>query len=181
MISFSSLVDRLIILGDERFIIDISKRESFYSPEREQKLHRDFNSKIPISLSNPKKRGHSESANQHEDGINKIMNNQRSPPIQRRGSSPPNNHFAKDRAEMPPNEEIVTRGRGPNNLNSLNEYDDNSENDVGEDIKRFYTKQFVKGFRSFPSSNLSLEDTSLVKLRKINVSQDRYVRGLKNN
>jgi hypothetical protein len=78
---------------------------------------------------------------------------------------------------MPPNDETAIKGRSLNGRNDSNECGDNSEVDFGEDVKRFYIKRPIKCSRSFPSANLFFEDISLMKLQKINVSQNGYVRG----
>jgi hypothetical protein len=65
---------------------------------------------------------------------------------------------------MPPNDEIAIKGRSSNGRNDPNEYNNNSEDDFGEDIKKFHIKRSIKCSRSFLSVNLSSEDISLVKL-----------------
>jgi len=134
--------DRPIVLGDEGSTMDMSERASPRSPERERELHPGFNSRIPISLSNPEKRGRVGGDDQHEDDINEAVNSQRSPPTQRRKSSPPSSYSTKDPTEMPPKDEMATRGRNPSGRNGPNECGDNFEDDVSDDATRFrFAKQ----------------------------------------
>jgi hypothetical protein len=65
------------------------------------------------------------------------VNNQRSPPIQRRKSSSPSNYSTKIPAEMPPKDEMTIKGRGLSGRNNPNECGDNFENDINDNITKF--------------------------------------------
>jgi hypothetical protein len=57
------------------------------SPERKLDPNRGFDSRIPISLSNPKQSNNAEGNNRLQDGLDKDMNNEHQLPITRRGSA----------------------------------------------------------------------------------------------
>jgi hypothetical protein len=74
-IFFSLITDRSILLENENSIININERANPRNLKRKQKLHRDFNSRISILLFYPEKRNSDENDGQHENSINKIINN----------------------------------------------------------------------------------------------------------
>jgi hypothetical protein len=135
---FLRAADMPIVLECNGSAVDLNDLATLDDLRREQEPHWGFDERIPLSLSTDA----ANTNNQHNGGIDKTVISQGPSSTMRRGSSPLASHSTKDPAEMPPKDEMATRGRGSSGRTGPNECGDDFEDDVSDDAKRFrFTKQ----------------------------------------
>jgi len=79
--------------------MDINGSATASGPEREQETHKNFNERIPLSLSGPGQTDAANINNRYNDSVEKTID-QHPRLTTRRGFSSPNNHSAEDRTAM---------------------------------------------------------------------------------